>query len=143
MASMAQESGGSFSLFLIPLICVGFFILIFLALGAFAIYAYVWQLAGKEIVEINSQTMSISRQIFGWKKSSDYSSNLVRNVRVNVQPVLFAPLQMFRKLSGRTGMIIFAYEAKTIHFGLDIDESEAKQLISVITQHLPSVEFNS
>lgn len=138
MASMAQESAGSFSLFLIPLICAGFFILILLALGAFGIYAYVWQLAGKEIVEINSQTMSISRQILGWKKSNDYSSNLVRNVRVNIPPVSFAPLQTFRKLSGQAGMIIFDYERKTIPFGLEIDESEAKQIITAITQYLPN-----
>lgn len=138
MAGMSQESGESFSLFLIPLICIGFFILILLALGAFALYAYVWQLAGKEIVEINSKTMSISRQISGWKKSNDYSSNLVRNVRVNGQSVFFAPLQTLRKLSERTGMIVFEYETKTIYFGLDINESEAKQIISTITPYLPN-----
>ncbi|MCB9134365.1 MAG: hypothetical protein H6636_02995 [Anaerolineales bacterium] len=139
MASLSQESGGSFPLFLIPLICVGFFILILLVLGAFGIYVYVWQLAGKEIVEINSQTMSISRQILRWKKSNNYSSNLVRNVRINVQSVSFAPLQTFRKLSGRTGMIIFDYEKKIFHFGLDIDETEAKQIITALTQYLPNV----
>ena len=37
---------------------------------------------------------------------------------------------------GQDGMIAFDYDSKTIRFGLEIDETEAKQIIVALQQRL-------
>ncbi len=131
-----SNASGTFSQFLIPIL--GIFLVVFLLLSAIAIFAYFWSNTGREIIEVNSQTITISRQLMDRRVSRTYSINLVNDLRVESPSS-----QILGKILGHVGIVAFTYRVKTVHFGLDIDESEAKQLISVIIQHLPSVEFNS
>lgn len=112
--------------------------LAFFALGSIVTYSLLWQIFGQEIIEIDSQVMSVSRKIFAWKKASEYSSESVNDLRVSIpQQAFFAPMRSLQYLLGQNGIIAFDYGAKIFRFGLEIDEAEAKQIISALKPHLP------
>ena len=111
---------------------ITFMLLFLLGIGLPAIYAFFWQLAGKEIISVNSAVMSITNQIFGWKKVYEYGIMDIKDLRASIpQKDLFARVKILQ-FSKQNGMISFDYGAKTFRFGLDIDEAEAKQIVSEI-----------
>lgn len=112
------------------------FLLAMLAMGAVAIYGFLWLIAGKEIFEANPKSLSVSRQIFGWKRTREYSAKEVKDLRPTTKQSCFAPARSVQKLLGLNGMIAFDYGAKTFRFGLEIDEAEAKQIILAIKEGL-------
>ncbi|PKN92109.1 MAG: hypothetical protein CVU44_15855 [Chloroflexi bacterium HGW-Chloroflexi-6] len=123
------------------LIVMGVFLLIFLlallAMGVVVIYAFFWLIAGKEIIEADLKVLKVSRQIFSWKRTSEYSANEVKDLRANPTQFMSGPMKSFRKLLGLDGTIAFDYGAKTFRFGLEIEEAEAKQIIFAIKKGLP------
>lgn len=114
------------------------FILLFLiSLGAYVIYSLLWQFTGREIIIVENSVLRISRQIFNWNKFLEYSTQDISNLRANnPQPVLFAQTKIFRNISGQNGMIAFDHGTKTVRFGFEIEEAEAKQIISVLQEFL-------
>ncbi|MBK8421315.1 hypothetical protein [Candidatus Villigracilis saccharophilus] len=119
-------------------IFIGFlaFILLFLvSLGAYIIYSLLWQFIGKEIIIVKNDTLRISRQIFNRNKFLEYSTPSISGLRSSTpQPVLFASIKIFKNISGQNGMIAFDYGAKTVRFGFEIEESEAKKIVSVLQE---------
>lgn len=117
-------------------IFIGFlvFILMFLiGWGAYAIYLLLWQFAGKEIIIAENDVFRISRQIFNRNKFLEYATKNISDLRANTpQPVKFALVKVFKIISGQSGMIAFEYGAKTVRFGFEIEEGEAKQIVSVL-----------
>lgn len=135
---LGDTSSDSNPAVLMSIVCILPFLIALLGVGGVVIYSFLWQIVGKEIIEANANLMTLTRQIFGWKKSGEYSSEMVRDLRVNPQqPSAFAPIRSFQKLVGQDGLIAFDYGAKTFRFGLEIDEAEAKQIVSVLQQRLP------
>jgi len=111
---------------------ITFMLLFLLSIGLPAIYTFFWQLAGKEIISINSAVMSITNQIFGWKKVYEYEIMDIKDLRASIpQKDLFARIKILQH-SKQNGMIAFDYGSKTFRFGLDIDEAEAKQIASEV-----------
>ena len=123
------------------LMVVGAFFLIFLlallAMGGVVIYAFFWLIAGKEVVETNSKVLKVSRQIFAWKRTREYVTSDVKDLRVTTKQSGFGSGRSLQKLLGLNGMIAFDYGAKTFRFGLEIEEAEAKQIIIAIKEWLP------
>ena len=122
-------------------IFIGFlaFILLFLvSLGAYVIYSLLWQFTGKEIIIVKNDVLRISRQVFNWNKFLEYSIRSVSDLRASTpqQSVLFTSIKIFKNISGQNGMIAFDYGAKTVRFGFEIDEAEAKQIVSVLQESL-------
>jgi hypothetical protein len=121
---------------------VGLFLLAWLGIwtvgGAFTIYAFLWQLAGKEIVEVSLQSITTSRQVLGFSRPKEYLAEHIKDLRV-------APpgngwfgwprATSFWGLSG--GSVAFDYGARTFRFGSGADEAEAKQIIAAIQQRFP------
>lgn len=126
-----SNASGTFAQFFIPIL--GILLVVFLLLSAIAVFAYFWSNIGSEIIEVNVQTITISRQLMDRKASRAYPINLVNDLRIK-SPTS----RITEKIFGHVGLIAFNYGAKTIHFGLDIDETEAKQIITAITQYLPN-----
>jgi hypothetical protein len=122
------------------LVFVGaFFVLVFLALlalGTFGIYRLVWILIGKEVIEADEKSLRVSQQTFLEKSGKVYSANKVKDLRVMVHQSRFIPFKHFQKLPSPNVMIAFDYEAKTIRFGLELEETEAKQIILAIKERL-------
>ena len=123
------------------LMVIGVFFLLFLlallAMGGVVIYAFFWLIAGKEVIEANSKVLKVSRQIFTWKRTREYSADNIKDLRATVMQSSFPPARSLQKLIGLNGKIAFDYGAKTFRFGLEIEEAEAKQIILAIKEGLP------
>jgi hypothetical protein len=100
--------------------------------GAFAIYAWLWQIAGKEIIRLTSSALIKRRAVNRFGRDKEFSLAHVRNLRVvpsqGFNPFDFASAGQLWGLSG--GSIAFDYGARTYRFGQGVDESEAKSIVS-------------
>jgi hypothetical protein len=124
---------------LIPMV-----VLIIWTLGStLALNAFLWHLAGKENIEVSYKTIKIQNTVFGFGRTKEYLATHVRDLRVS-------PLGFDGNVFGWSkginfwcrygGLITFDYGAKTFHFGCDIDEAEAKQILEKILIRFPSFE---
>jgi hypothetical protein len=101
--------------------------------GAFALYAFLWQLAGKEIVLLSYSSIQVRRQVLGIGWTKEYLAEHVKNLRVSQMGYSEAGWSRSLIAFGMVGgFIAFDYGAKTFRFGSGIDEAEAKQIVSVI-----------
>jgi hypothetical protein len=103
--------------------------------GGFAIYAWLWQVKGQEIITLTPTALLIKRSLFGYGRQKEYGVQHLKNLRVAAQgfnPFDFSSAGQFWGISG--GTIAFDYGAKTYRFGVGLDESEANQLVSQMKQ---------
>jgi len=103
--------------------------------GLLAIYAWLWQVGGKEIVTVQGHTFTTRRDVGGFGFDKEYDLLQMRDLRA-VQ-VGFNPLDISSSLQLwgiGGGVIAFDYGAKTIRFGAGLDEAEAKEVLTAITQ---------
>jgi hypothetical protein len=101
--------------------------------GVVAIYAWVWQVMGKEIVTVHGQTFKIRRDIGGFGFSKDYDLVQMRDLRVGqagINPLDVSSSLQLWGVGG--GVIAFDYGARTYRFGAGLDEAEAKQIVTTI-----------
>jgi hypothetical protein len=118
-------------------ICLSIVFVALLALGAFAIHRFIWVIGGKEIIEATHQRLTITKQVFRWKKSKEYSSEGIGRLRTNTQPLsMFLPGKKVKRVLGGANMILFDYGGRTCKFGLQISEAEAEQIIQILQEVL-------
>jgi hypothetical protein len=101
--------------------------------GVVAIYAWLWQVMGKEIVTVHGQRLTTRRDIGGFGFDKDYDLVHMRDLRVG--PAGFNPLNVSSSLQlwgVGGGVIAFDYGARTYQFGSGLDEAEAKQIVTAI-----------
>ena len=104
------------------------------AFGAgFAGYTLLWQVAGREVVLVNSAALTTRREVWQFGRSREYDLMHVRDLRA--APVAFNPwdwsgAMQFWGISG--GSVAFDYGAATYRFGTSLDEAEAKRLVETI-----------
>jgi hypothetical protein len=123
----------------------GLFMLVWLTFwtigGAFAIYTFLWQLVGKEIVEISYEAIKIQRAVAGFGRKKEYLASYIKDLRVSPlaadsnYPFGRSRASSFYGLSG--GPLAFDYGAKTFRFGSGVDEAEAKQILEKIVSRFP------
>jgi len=106
--------------------------------GAFAIYIWLWQLKGCEVVTISSTALSIKRDILGYGRTQYYDVTEIRQLRVS--PFTFNPFDLrhgmaFWGFDG--GILAFDYGFKTYRFGAGVDEAEAFIILRTITARFP------
>lgn len=103
--------------------------------GVLAVYAWLWQVMGKEIVIVRGQTFRTRRDVGGFGFDKEYDLLQMRDLRVwraGFNPLdLSSSLQLWG-IGG--GVIAFDYGARTYRFGTGLDEAEAKQVVTAITQ---------
>ena len=103
--------------------------------GLFAIFAWFWQVMGKEILTVHGQTFKTRRDIggFGFDKEYDLVQMLALRVgHLGVNPFeLSSSLQLWG-VGG--GVIAFDYGARTYRVGDGLDDAEAKQIVTAIKQ---------
>lgn len=110
---------------------ISLFLLLFF--GVLGIYRFLWEIAGKELIEINRERTIIIRQLFGWKKIREFSNKRMsglttRNTKQNPFQSLLQIL--FRKLYRFAFEL--KYDGKTHRFGYLVKEHEAKEIISAL-----------
>jgi hypothetical protein len=117
------------------------FLLLFLVMGLPAIYSFLWHIAGKEILRITSDSLTLTRQIFNWKKVRKYSPVSITGLQfMPPRKSFLVPFKNLRKNPEKNGVIVFEHESRNHRFGLEIEEDEAKQIISAIQEHLVQVK---
>lgn len=103
--------------------------------GAFAIYVWLWNIKGKEIINISSTELQHIRRLPIFQRSKEYDLSSVSRMRVQAQgnPIFgFHNGMEFWGISG--GSIVFDYGHSTHKFGAQIDEAEADHIVSTIKQ---------
>ncbi len=101
--------------------------------GVMAIYAWLWQVMGKEIVTVQGQTFTTRRDIGGFGFDKEYNLLQISNLRA--EPVGFSPLNVSSALQLwgiGGGVIAFDYGARTYQLGAGLDETEANQVVTAI-----------
>lgn len=108
--------------------------------GALAIVAWLWTVAGREIVTATDGTLTIKRSVLGRGPTREHEMAHVCAMRVAAEP--FNPwdtqgLLRFWGMGG--GPIAFDYGARTSRFGTALDEAEARQIVARLTArfHIP------
>jgi hypothetical protein len=123
----------------------GLFILVWLGGwtvgGGYALYTFLWHLAGKENIEINSDSLKIQHAIFGFGKIKEYLATHVKDLRVSPLAMDNNIFSWSRQPSfwGRSssGLLAFDYGSKTFRFGDGADEAESKQILEKIVSRFP------
>ncbi len=114
--------------------------------GIAAVYTLLWQVAGREVITIDGLVLRIERRVPCWTRVWEYRLEDVRELRMPPVPSLPWPYNAQQVHSwplGRgAGLLAFDYGAKTIRFGLSLDEAEAKMLLAEIAQRHPSLVAN-
>jgi hypothetical protein len=103
--------------------------------GAFAIYSWLWNLMGREIITVHGRALTTRRDIGGYGFDKEYDLSQVRDLRVSglgSNPSDFSANLQFWGLGG--GLVVFDYGAKTYRFGVGLDEAEAKLVAGKITE---------
>lgn len=112
-----------------------------------------WQLVGKEVVEVTDDHIIIQHQIFGLRIRNKYHADSINGVFISRQKehwltMLFSS-RGFRFLNfgrGRvalnSGKTIFG-EVKTYRFGSILDEEEAQQIVTMIHRRFPKYKYKS
>ncbi len=111
--------------------------------GGFALYAFFWQLTGKEKIEVSNDSVKIRRAIYRFGKISEYLTSHIKGMRVS--PVTignnwlgWSGAASFWGISG--GHLVFDYGSKTIRFGGGVDEAEARQILEEIYTRFPQYQ---
>jgi hypothetical protein len=93
--------------------------------GAYAAYAWVWTVFGREVVRLDGVVLSVSRQPIGIPRRRDFDWQEVRNLRIDRGRIRRWDLQR----TPFDGRIAFDYGARTYRLGQGVDEAEAAMLI--------------
>ena len=132
------DASAEYGILILPAVFVLLILFALLGMGGFGIYQFLWQLVGKEVVNINNQNMSVSRQVFKWNRTAVYSVKDIQDLRVSILvQSFFGVVRSVQRFTGKNGIIAFDYGAKTFRFGIEIDEAEAKQIVGVLQPYLP------
>ena len=100
---------------------------------------FLWQLTGKEEIEVTSYSITLSIIVILFRRSKEYVSEHTLDLRVSpmgMNEMYKWPRSLaFYGIGG--GIIVFDYGAGTIRVGSGIDEAEGKQIIAEIQQKYP------
>jgi hypothetical protein len=101
------------------------FLLLLLLLGIFGIYRFLWELAGKEIIKANKAKMVTVHQLFGWKRTKEFSNEKIDKliIRNTTQSLFRMHLQKRYRYAFELN-----HNGKTYRFGLLVKEEDAKQI---------------
>lgn len=136
--SVLQESDGGVNVGFLIVQTLNFSLVI-MFISIFALPILLWQLAGNEVVEADSQSIKVRRQILGFGLSKEYLAEHMKDLRASSITPQHSRYGWSRSSFGDSnfGSIAFDYGARTFRFGSGVDEAEAKQIIAAIQQHFP------
>jgi len=126
-----------------PILFLIFWLGIWIAVGVTFIYSFAWQVAGKEVAEVTTDAITISRRVLGLHSSREYTASHVKDLRVTSAsmgmrgPLLVWTHTYYYPWRHDMGSLAFDYGARTFRFGGGIDEAEAKQIIAEIQRKFP------
>jgi len=96
-------------------------------------YAYMWRKAGKEIIKLNREGISIKRDINGSGKEKFYSKDTIKDFKIvdfSSKNIALHMNTSFWAVGGET--LKFESLGKAIAFGMQLSETEAKEVYKQI-----------
>jgi len=108
-------------------------------LGGMAILGFVlWNLFGKEEINISSRYLELKRSLFGLGRKRQYDIKNVLNFRFNeISGNIFSLKARMAFWGMGEGKIKFDYGMKSPSFGLGLEDAEANYIIKLIREKLP------
>jgi len=101
--------------------------------GAFAIFAWLWNIKGKEIVRIDGMELQHKRDFVLFSRSKEYEIANIQDLRLNSNPSSMFGFNNGMEFWGFTGgTVSFDYGHSTHKFGAQLDEAEAKHIVETI-----------
>jgi hypothetical protein len=97
--------------------------------GYSALRTFLWQLAGKEIVEASRMGIKLSRLILGLGRVKEYQAGEIADLRL-----LEDHERIEKKTMAGLNMLAFDYEFDTVEFGGGLTPAEAKGILEEITK---------
>lgn len=104
--------------------------------GLTALYALLWNLAGREVIDVSPLAIRLSRRVPGWGRAKEYLAEHVKDLRVSPQVMPEWFMRRSAWPAAAIGQLAFDYGARTIRFA-DADEAEAKMILAEIQQRFP------
>jgi len=127
-----------------PILFFIIFVIFWIVFLCLMIYQLLWQIVGKEDIEITAQSIKISRVVPVLHSQKEYLASYIKELRVSSSNLNLNPPMMSWTYSyyypwhhNAIGSLAFDYGAKTFRFGMSIDEAEAKQILAEIQQKFP------
>src|SRR5262249_5244720 len=121
------------------LVFVAVWLILWTLAGGFVVYAWLRNVAGREVVTLSPGTLSLRRQVLGFGRTREFELAHVRDLRV--VPLALSPWFLWWGMSFwglGPGSLSFDYGAKTYRFAAGLDEAEAKLLLAELQRHLPA-----
>jgi hypothetical protein len=94
---------------------------------ASAVISWFYQLSGSEVVEFDTRKLSVSKQVLGWNRTTEYSVNDCRE------------LQWHTQSEGDSYGLQCKVGWRTVKFGEYISEDEAIDVLTALQSNLPDV----
>jgi hypothetical protein len=101
-------------------------ILIWIIVGA--VVAWFYQLSGSEVIEFDSQKLSISKSILGWPRTADYPLDRCRELEWRDE-----------NSEGDSSRLQCKVGWRTVKFAKYISEDEATEIVTALQKNLPDV----
>ena len=103
--------------------------------GGSILYNFLYQLFGKETIEVSERSIVLSKSIGRFGRPREYSAEHIKDLRVIPQ----ANHTEFGNFgwTHAASTLAFDYGARTYRFGDGADEGEAKQILREIHQSFP------
>jgi hypothetical protein len=125
-----------------PLLFIAIALVWWIVCGIFGNFAFLWQLLGRETIDITDYSITIKRTVLGIGSAKEYSAEYIKDLRLMPTELddLFGWLsweRMWSRWGIETGTIAFDYGAQTFKIGAGLDEAEAKQIILIIQRRYP------
>jgi hypothetical protein len=108
--------------------------------GFFATATLLWQLAGREVITIDTGSLSYRAEVLGLGRTRSFRASDVKNLRsteyaslpFNSQRGWYPPV-----FGPGTGPVAFDYGARTFRIAPSLDEAEASLLVRELSTRLP------
>ncbi len=98
--------------------------------GLFAVFMWLWNDQGREIIRISASELRYSREYVLFSRSRVYQTSLISNLRLNPQTISNIEMEGGMEFWGLAGgTIAFDYDRGIYKFGLGLDEAEAIDII--------------
>lgn len=109
-------------------------LLVWTAVGGLTLVNFLWQITGREVVEISHDAFKISRKVLKMGPVQIYNPTNIDNLRVDdSQPVVQPRFIHFGgAASASGGRLVFNYGGSPVRFGGSLDSSEAALLLAEI-----------
>jgi len=108
--------------------------------GAWAGYVLLWQLAGKEVIELTSTTLRRRKQIPIFSRSREFAVATIKRMRpVPPIPSFYRGQEVMQALTFKGGAIAFDYGRDTHHLGAGLDEADADYVIAEMRKRVKSL----